>query len=162
MSKMIKELNEMRDAQKELDNYILGDRPYDTTILNQNKIALVVEVGELMNELPSYFKHWKKNPIDNRKKALEEYVDVLHFMLSIMNYNRVETDVYYHTYEDQRHTSIYEIPDILESVIVNQYEPDGLRALFELGNIIGFTWDEIRDTYYKKNKINHDRQDGGY
>ena len=44
------------------------------------------ELGELMNELPTYFKYWKKTSADNKEKALEEYVDCLHFAVSLLNY----------------------------------------------------------------------------
>ena len=37
-----------------------------------------------------------------------------------------------------------------------------IKKLFALGHRFGFTWDEIYEMYLKKNKINHERQNGGY
>lgn len=31
-----------------------------------------------------------------------------------------------------------------------------------LGEMLGFTWEEIEQAYYDKNKINHQRQENGY
>lgn len=31
-----------------------------------------------------------------------------------------------------------------------------------LGEMLGFTWDEIEQAYYAKNKENHERQNNGY
>jgi len=31
-----------------------------------------------------------------------------------------------------------------------------------LGEMLGFSWKQVEDAYYAKNKINHERQDAGY
>ena len=85
---MLEQLKELLEMQRVLDEAILKehDNVYDEKIAAQMKIALFVELGELMNELPTRFKHWKKTAVDNREKALVEYVDALHFQLSLFNY----------------------------------------------------------------------------
>jgi dimeric dUTPase (all-alpha-NTP-PPase superfamily) len=35
-------------------------------------------------------------------------------------------------------------------------------CFFGLGEMLGFTWDEIEQAYFAKNKINHVRQETGY
>lgn len=34
--------------------------------------------------------------------------------------------------------------------------------LVNLGAMLGFTWEQVVDAYYKKNKIDHERQTNGY
>lgn len=45
-------------------------------------LALLVEIGELANETRC-FKYWSNKPASEREVILEEYVDGLHFILSI-------------------------------------------------------------------------------
>lgn len=37
-----------------------------------------------------------------------------------------------------------------------------LGRYLALGEMLGFTWEEIETAYYEKNKVNHVRQDTGY
>ena len=85
---MLEQLKELLEMQRVLDEAILKEHVniYDEKIADQMKIALFVELGELMNEMPTKFKHWKKTAKDNREKALVEYVDALHFQMSLFNY----------------------------------------------------------------------------
>lgn len=38
----------------------------------------------------------------------------------------------------------------------------GLELYIGLGEMLGFTWDQIEEAYYAKNKVNHERQNTGY
>ena len=82
------------EMQRELDTAILKQHGniYDENIAEQTKIALFVELGEMMNELPTCFKHWKFTAKDDRKKALIEYVDALHFQMSLFNHYKLNID----------------------------------------------------------------------
>lgn len=119
---------------------------------------------ELMNELPTYFKHWKKTAVDNKEKALEEYVDCLHFAVSLLNYyEKFDHKYYYHPeYDDCKNDSDTSLDEELEFVFKFAGSAISIESLFILGNQFGFTWNEIYNAYLKKNKINHERQDGGY
>lgn len=98
---MLDQLKELLEMQRVLDDAILKEhgKVYDETIAEQNKIALVVELGEMMNELPTKFKHWKSTAKDNREKALVEYVDALHFALSLFNHYGCPIKTMAHTYK---------------------------------------------------------------
>ncbi|WP_176714346.1 dUTP diphosphatase, partial [Limosilactobacillus reuteri] len=37
-----------------------------------------------------------------------------------------------------------------------------IMVFLGLGKLLGFTWDEIEQAYFKKNEVNHKRQDSGY
>lgn len=88
------ELCEFYKKQKELDTMILQKRfgrpnskLHDiahSMVLNERIIALFVEIGELCNEAESW-KYWKEHKRNDREKQLKEYVDVMHFFLSIGN-----------------------------------------------------------------------------
>lgn len=73
-------------AQQVLDANILSNMDYKINseqLMTNLFLAFIVELGEFANELRT-FKHWSKKS-GNKEKALEEYVDALHFLLSITN-----------------------------------------------------------------------------
>jgi len=150
--------------QEELDERILKQHGnvYDEKIAKQNEIALFVELGELMNELPMHFKHWKKNAVDNRENALVEYVDALHFQLSLFNYCGFDVEDGIHNYKTMLAGRTEDINACLIDIVDSCFTEWGLSFLFDLGYILGFTWEEIYDTYKAKNKINHERQNNNY
>jgi dimeric dUTPase (all-alpha-NTP-PPase superfamily) len=103
-----------------------------------------------------------KNPL------LEEYVDCLGFILTIglelvidptLNWDDITTD------ESDITRKFLDITSrILE---VDQWEnTDSWEELFEefylLGKLLGFTWEQVEEAYYAKNKVNHKRQESGY
>lgn len=159
---MLEQLKELLEMQRVLDDAILKEHGnvYDKKIAEQMKIALFVELGELMNELPSYFKHWKKTAKDNREKALIEYVDALHFVLSLFNYRRCVVSEKIHDYHNVLYTS-RTIRECLENIVLldDSYK---LTVLFELGNLLDFTWEEIYKAYKDKNAVNYERLRNNY
>ena len=88
----LKELFEMQDA---LDQTIVDSingidlSGNDEIFLSDRITALGVEVSEFANEVEA-FKYWKKNKRNNKEKQLAEYVDILHFWLSIGNTMKFE------------------------------------------------------------------------
>ena len=76
-------LTKMFKIQKEQDERIVKEKDLKgVDLLDKKILSLQVELGELANELPEVFKFWS-NKKNNYKKALEEYCDCLHFILSI-------------------------------------------------------------------------------
>ena len=81
-------LKKLQAEQKKLDEFIIQKN--NITDINtqksfiRTKIALLVEIGELANELKT-FKHWKSQKEVNWEKAKEELIDCLHFYLSWAN-----------------------------------------------------------------------------
>lgn len=180
----IKRLFEM---QKILDDKIVKGKGLEgVDLLDKKILALQVELGELANEWRG-FKFWsedqeprtviykniamkkvKKNPL------LEEYVDCLHFILSIGN----EWSLSDMIFEDFKHRAdnitkqfnyvFYTVMSIDERIVCSDY--DDIEECFgylfsgfaELGEMLGFTWQQIEQAYYDKNKVNHERQNNGY
>lgn len=161
---MIEQLKELLVMQQILDDNILKEKGIDDYPVENMKIALLVELGELLNEFPTKFKHWKSSAKDNRDKGLIEYVDCLHFALSLTNYYEIdvaedkgiENPFDYNEFEDCMKLS----SELLENICnEDMYR---LSFLFDLGKFLGFTWEEIYNAYKKKNAVNYERLRGGY
>lgn len=91
----LKTLNYLQEEQKKLDIFIHqqnGIEMKDTFYLR--KIALLVEVGEVANELKS-FKYWKKDKDVSLEKVQEELIDCLHFFLSLANCSQISFNEYF-------------------------------------------------------------------
>lgn len=100
-----------------------------------------------------------------RNPLLEEYVDCLHFILSIGNDCQFDGDFYYTSHKD----SVLEQFNYLFNKIGDFYlyrTTGNYTSVFNyflaLGDFLGFTWEQIEQAYYEKNKINHERQESGY
>ena len=109
-----------------------------------------------------------KNPL------LEEYVDALHFILSI-GLEITETDIL-----DLKRWNLTKADNITEQFLrlmsdvaelYNGLCNDGfskfdyeflLLRFIHLGEMLGFSWQEIEQAYMSKNAENHARQENGY
>src|SRR5699024_11734252 len=75
--------NELYEMQRKLDMYIEENHSLvKEGIFPKKLLALLVELGELANETRC-FKFWSTKPPSQKQVILEEYVDVLHFILSL-------------------------------------------------------------------------------
>jgi dimeric dUTPase (all-alpha-NTP-PPase superfamily) len=146
--------------------------------------ALNVEVAELANETRC-FKHWSVKPPSPREVILEEFVDVLHFLLEVglsefeeygqryqiyMFLNTNSQSIEHTSLTEQINSMFTEIGILNDSLFENCYTANSVedsynnlfRLFIGLGNMLGFTWDEIEQAYLVKNAINHKRQNQGY
>jgi len=160
----------MFKAQAELDKRIGGRRSVDH-LRFKKELALLVELGELANELPEVFKYWscKEN---NYERALEEYVDCLHFILSIgIDLGADDTDIEKifidhaplgldHKFNKQG--VLYRLRHVAKAVwTLDEYE-NNFTNFVELGYAIDFSYEQIKRAYFDKVAINHKRQEDGY
>ncbi|WP_431808782.1 dUTP diphosphatase [Lysinibacillus sphaericus] len=111
-----------------------------------------------------------KNPL------LEEYADVLSFVLSIGNEMDGSLDLFSYLlskeYKQEIRYAEIDVCDQFRKLFrtisrldmhrnrVNFGEV--LADLMGLGKVLGFTTDQIETAYYAKNKVNHERQESGY
>lgn len=159
------DLSKLFDMQRELDERIVREKGLEGQNLLPNKIlALQVELAELANEWQG-FKHWKTNP-QPKDGMLEEYVDCLHFILSIglsenigtMEWEQIEP--YKADSTIQQFIGLFEHTSrLLEDITVYV---DIWSSFIGLGEMLGFTWDEVEAAYMHKNAVNHHRQESGY
>lgn len=139
----------------------------DEDLLSEQILALEVELGELANETRC-FKYWSQKPPADRDVILEEYVDGLHFILSIgleLEFNKNPLNFEYHREEtslvNQFQAVFDKITDLNKERSFACYE-QLFREFLHLGRLLGFQNDEIEKAYFEKNQVNHRRQDEGY
>jgi len=160
-------LQKLFQMQKELDQRIESKHQLENERLIERKIlALLVEIGELANETRC-FKFWSIKPPSKDEIILEEYVDGLHFLLSIglelhmSDLNEMKPKKSNENLTDQFLTIFHEA-----SLLKKKFSIDTYLHLFQhylnLGLSLGFTMDEIYEAYISKNEINHERQNQGY
>ena len=156
-------LQKLLEVQKKLDARIESEHPRKFTDyrIEQKIMALQVEIAELANVLPEVFKFWS-NKKNDREKALEEFVDGLHFILSIAN----ETNVTLERQSIELEPSIFFQFAKVFWLAAQLYDDDYVNELFNyymnLGWMLGFSEEQIEKAYLEKNIINHQRQEDGY
>ena len=162
---MLDQLKELLEMQRVLDESIFKEHGITEYPIENMKLALFDELGELLHEFPTKYKHWKKTAVDNREKGLEEYVDVLHFALSLSNYQGVKPTDYLKYDRNKNNICEIDLSFLLMLVydkVVYERGSRTLAYLFALGNYFGFEWEEIYTTYKKKNEVNYQRLRSGY
>lgn len=120
------------------------------------------------NNVPNGFNAFRvKNPL------LEEYVDCLHFILSIgleLNIQESYTDVVNfnigsrakRTFPTDEFRNTFRKVAVFDMCWNEQDYMDVFTAFSTLGDALGFTEEEIEEAYFKKNEINLERQATGY
>ncbi len=76
------ELKTLFTMQRELDAYIQKSQSVKEDVFKEKGLALLVELAELANETRC-FKFWSAKGPSEREVILEEYVDSIHFILSL-------------------------------------------------------------------------------
>lgn len=191
-------LQKLFEMQRQLDEHIEKEHPRKPgeDRLAKKILALQVELGELANEWRG-FKFWSHDQVPRtrvlvnrttddigfknigpehiKNPLLEEYVDCLHFLLSIgleiaepqkidvARWNAAKAD---NITEQFLHVMTHAIN--LGNTLRNNisYYPFEYEWLFlryiQLGEMLGFSWQEIEEAYMRKNAVNHQRQEMGY
>jgi len=169
LEQLIKALPSLLEKQQELDDYIMRERGFThEETIEQRKLAFVVELAELAQEWRG-FKYWSDNqqPSD---KMIEEYVDVLHFALSLHNHYAPEVVVTLdeeaiQEYVKQTKTFVTRLLlGLLENSNETEIYSDGemLAGVLVLSYALGLMPDDILKEYDRKYQINIERQNNGY
>ncbi|MCM3619394.1 dUTP diphosphatase [Sutcliffiella horikoshii] len=160
-------LHKLYDMQRELDEKIETQHGLLKENLVEEKIlALLVELGELANETRC-FKFWSVKPPAEQKVILEEYVDGVHFILSLgltFGYGEEVSRGLAEQAESLtgQFNSVYHLISIFKTDISEENYRVLVDSYMQLGEMLGFSWGEVEDAYLAKNKVNHDRQAQGY
>ncbi|HGQ2848724.1 TPA: dUTP diphosphatase [Streptococcus pneumoniae] len=201
-------LTELFETQAALDEHIMQEHPElrGQDNLDWKLLALQVELGECANEWRG-FKKWSKDQEPRTVKRietewdddgtptewdvyqdvnplLEEYVDCLHFILSIGLEIECTPDIcgealtvpnsditnqflrlMEEAFKIQHNLRFKDMHKDKSALALNTAFSNYLRMLgiFRgLGEMLGFTWQQVEDAYYAKNQINHARQESGY
>jgi dimeric dUTPase (all-alpha-NTP-PPase superfamily) len=162
------DLQKLYSLQMQLDTRIETKHGLHGENLVEKKIlALLVEIGELANETRC-FKFWSLKPSAPQEKVLEEYVDGLHFILSL----GIELNFVHIVDKIKKETENYSLVEQFLRVFqaVNEFQQtktlDAYKCLFtnylQLGESLGFTYEQIEQAYVHKNEVNHERQNQNY
>jgi dimeric dUTPase (all-alpha-NTP-PPase superfamily) len=177
-------LSKLFEMQKALDDHIENQHP---RLENENRfakklLASLVELAECANEQRG-FKFWSKDQQPRLKHVrapymdlddadfynplLEEYVDKLHFILSLGIENGFDTqpleiDVRKQNTIEEQFLDLFYLTSIHYWFKgIKQYQLI-ISTFIGLGEMLGFTWEEVEQAYFTKNSINHERQYNGY
>lgn len=159
-------LHELFEMQEELDHFIQSNRGVNEDVFREKGLALLVELAELANETRC-FKFWSTKGPSERHVLLEEYVDSIHFLLSL--------GIEKHLNSLEKWPSAVNHKDLTELFLGTQekilkfMENHSMSAYQEVwswyGGIAGalnFSYDEVLEAYIAKNKTNYKRQKEGY
>lgn len=152
--------------QQELDAHIESEHDLaDEDTTDKKILALQVELGELANETRC-FKFWSLKPPSKKEIILEEYVDGVHFILSIgLSFGYHDAISIESRKQDELTEEFLNVFDCI-SAFRNRPNEERYRELFQsylkLGERLGFEAEEIEAAYGKKNETNHKRQQQGY
>jgi dimeric dUTPase (all-alpha-NTP-PPase superfamily) len=157
------DLTKLFEKQRELDERIVKEHELDPKIFDWKIDAIRVELHELENEV-RHFKKWSKDQSMRTGKALVEYVDVLHFMISYsisigVTIQSIDTSFKCQTVTEQFREIAYQLSMLY---IREEKFLDTFQLILGLGEMLGFTWEQIEQAYYSKNQVNHERQANGY
>ena len=161
-------ISDLSLKQKELDIFVHKN---NNVTFNQTyklrKIALLVEIGELANEIRT-FKFWSKKQKSNHLILLEEYSDCLHFLLSLGN----DINFNWELVELNPKFKKISINDLLLQFFLeaaNFIKTNLKEDFLELFNIflvlktyLYLTNKEVFQAYYQKHDINIIRQKTNY
>ncbi|MGM0844003.1 MAG: dUTP diphosphatase [Bacillota bacterium] len=160
-------INELFQMQEALDSYIEKEHNLKEEDLFQEKtLALLVEVGELANETRC-FKFWSKKQPSEKSVILEEFVDGVHFILSlgillgIKDFSLRDTSYSENNLTEQFLNIYQSINNFRSNRSVTEYD-HLVHKYFYLGELLGFSHEEVVQAYKKKNEVNYRRQEQGY
>jgi dimeric dUTPase (all-alpha-NTP-PPase superfamily) len=172
------------EAQKILRDRINYNEP---DRFNKLILALLVELGECANEWRG-FKFWSVNQLPHTSAVrvpammdedkefynplLEEYVDGLHFVLELgielgFEEHKINAFTPYKNITEQFQDICIQIAFLTHEYRTKRTDiKHTYKTMFNLflglGEMLGFTQEQIEQAYYEKNKINHIRQETGY
>ena len=160
------DLTNLYQKQSELDARIAENHhvSYETT-RERRILALLVEIGEFANATRC-FKYWSNKPSESQDIVLDEYVDGLHFFLSLGIDIKVNKKTYHHTkHADNLTKQILETYRLAALFYKNQDEKSYIKAFQAFINItvlLKVRWSTVEKAYYKKLGENYHRQDTNY
>lgn len=192
-------LAKLFEKQRELDAHIIKKKGLQGKDLTANTyMALMVELSEFANE-GRWFKHWSENRLPNTYRfeeldesqvrewnpLLEEFVDSVHFFLSLAIQKGWEDALYIFVEQldpdefDGDLTGYFlQMTYFLNRAYMDKHKESETTAGFQKNafsfrmawlcflnigiNGFGFTLEQIEAAYMDKNNVNHERQRSGY
>ena len=160
------DLSKLYIKQAELDQRIADNHSVTYASTRERRIlALLVEIGEFANATRC-FKYWSNKKSEPQDIVLDEYVDGLHFFLSLGIDIKVSKKTYNYTKRaDNLTKQVLETYRLASLFYKNQDEKSYTKAFQAFINIVPLLkvrWSTIEKAYYKKLGENYNRQDNNY
>lgn len=161
------DLSKLYPLQEGLDKDIAlrHNVTYESTF-HSRLLALIVELGEFANETRC-FKYWSLKASSPKEVVLEEYVDGLHFLLSLGIPLKVKKTIYSIEKNNEYNLVTAILDTYLESLklkdnySLNQYEK-AFGCYLNLIAYLDFKPEEVINAYLAKLKVNYSRQENKY
>jgi dimeric dUTPase (all-alpha-NTP-PPase superfamily) len=162
------QLEKLFEMQRGLDQHIEEKHGLQNEDLFDRKVlALLVELGELANETRC-FKFWSIKPSSEKSVVLEEYVDGIHFILSLgiecgfqnLDYTLdIEPSAASTT---EQFLLIYQVVNKFRDTKSESDFKTLLQSYLQLGTLLGISYEEMEKAYFTKNEVNYQRQQNNY
>lgn len=162
------DMHEFFNWQGQLDANIhaLHQVSYETT-WRKRILAFLIELGEFANETRC-FKFWSFKGPAAKEVILEEYIDGLHFIMSLGIYlhfdatKPVEVHAYQATSLSDALLDVYQKgANLVDNMNIGYYS-NVLAAFLGLSALLNFSYEDLQKAYQAKLKINYQRQVNKY
>jgi len=154
--------------QKELDRHIESQHGLEEEDLFDRKVlSLLVEIGELANETRC-FKFWSVKPSSDIEVILEEFVDGVHFILSIgiecgfEDICAIDSAICDESNTSSQFLAVYESVQKFRRSRMRDDYIHLFASYMKLAEQLGLSESQIQQAYIQKNEVNYDRQRKGY
>ncbi len=154
------------EVQDELDSRIFDNHHVDrpSTYIDR-MLALLVEIAECANETRC-FKFWSVKKASDQEVIAQEYVDGIHFLLSLgidldMGVTEIESVELDSTLSDQ-FIGVFEAVIALSKNFSEENYEKAFAVYLGIACKLGLSAETITQHYQDKNKTNHKRQDENY
>ncbi|MCM3711788.1 dUTP diphosphatase [Sporosarcina luteola] len=160
------ELATLFTMQRQLDAYIQKNQFVTEDVFKEKGLALLVELAELANETKC-FKFWSSKGPSERNVILEEYVDSIHFLLSLGIEKELDSlEVWPIVEVDGDLTELFlqtvnAIQEFLVATDMQSYKNIWIHY-GAIANRLEISYEEIMKAYVDKNEENYKRQQTGY
>lgn len=160
-------IEKLMTMQAGLDQHIETKHGLEAENLVERKIlALLVELGELANETRC-FKFWSVKGPSEREIILAEYVDGIHFILSLANDHGYKLSIPEEIPVEQRDITqqfivLYQGIGKFRDELMFETFQNMFYEYLQLGKMLGFSGEDIEQAYVTKNEVNYERQKQGY
>lgn len=159
-------LTTLFEMQKELDAYIQSNRGIEEDVFRKKGLALLVELAELANETRC-FKFWSVKGPSEREIILEEYVDSIHFILSLgIEKNLDALTDWPEPDPEQELTELFLNAQLAVHTFLESYSMTSYMKLWSaygaIAEALGFSPDDVLQAYISKNEENYNRQKNNY
>lgn len=132
-------------------------------VFEKLKLALLVELGELANEIRA-FKFWSLKKPSDKHIILEEYVDVIHFITSICLYKKVDSNLNVIKPIKQKDLKLQitllfnKLFKLACDLSTNTKIKTWYNLFIQVAFLLDFSIEDVINAYFKKNQINFKRQ----